>query len=86
MGQARLPLSAKVFLCRVSHIFPLLAVALVVWLVALMTFGARGEALLPVVATLLVRARHPGLEKVHTDKNQCSCRISLEYSIQYTVG
>lgn len=67
-GQA--PLSAEVFLCRVSHIFPLLAVALVVWLVALMTFSAGGGALLPVVAALLVRTRHPGLEKEHAEKNK----------------
>lgn len=64
-GAERSSLSAEVFLCRVSHIFPLLAVALVVWLVALMTLGAGGGALLPVVATLLVRPRHPGLEKGH---------------------
>lgn len=53
-GQARSPLSAEVLLCRVSHIFPLLAIALVVWLVALMTFGAGGGALLSVVAALMV--------------------------------
>lgn len=35
------PLSAQVVLCRVSHIFPLFAVALVVWPSALMSFGAR---------------------------------------------
>lgn len=34
-------LSAQVILCRVSHIFPLFAVALVVWPSALMSFGAR---------------------------------------------
>lgn len=43
-------------MCRVPHIFPLLAVALVVWLVALMTLGT-GGALLSVVATLLVGTR-----------------------------
>ena len=64
----RSPLSAEVFLCRVSHIFPLLAVALVVWLVARMTFGAGGGALLPMVAALLVRTGHPGLEKEHAGK------------------
>lgn len=71
------PLSAEVFLCRVPHIFPLLAVALVVWLVALVAFGARGGALLPVVAALLVRTRHPGLreEKI----NLSSCRTSPGY-------
>lgn len=61
------PLSAEVFLCRVSHIFSLFAVALVVWLVAVMTFGAGGCALLPMVDILLVRPRRPGLEKEHTE-------------------
>lgn len=58
----RSPLSAEVLLCRVrvAHIFPLLAVALVVWLVVRVTFGA-GGALLPVVATLMLGTRHPGL-------------------------
>ncbi len=50
-------------MCRVSHVFPLLAVALVVWLVALMTFGTGGRALLSMVAALLVRTRYPGLEE-----------------------
>lgn len=63
-GQARSPLSAEVFLCRVSHIFPLLAVALVVWLVVLVTFGAGGGALLPVVAALKLRMRYPGLSSL----------------------
>lgn len=70
-------------MCRVSHIFPLLAVALVVWLVALMTFGVGGGAMLPMVAALLVRPRCPGLEKGHALKKS---RISLGYSIQHTVG
>lgn len=54
-------LSAKILLCRVSQVFPLLAVASVLWLVARMTFGAEG-VLLPVMAALMVGARHPGLE------------------------
>lgn len=64
-GQLRSPLSAEVFLCRVSHVFPLLAVSLMVWLVALVTFGAGGGALLPKVATLLVRPRCSRLERGH---------------------
>ncbi len=55
-------------MCRVSHVFPLLAVALVVWLVALMTFGTGGRALLSMVAALLVRTRYPGLEEKKTEK------------------
>lgn len=51
-GRARSLLSAKVFLCGVSHIFPLLVVAVVMWLVALPTLVA--GALLPMVAALLV--------------------------------
>lgn len=58
-GEAKSPLSAEVLLCRVSHIFPLLAVARVVRLVA--RFGARGGALLPRVAALMVGTRRPGL-------------------------
>lgn len=54
-------LSAQVFLCGLSHIFPLLAVALVPGLVALMTFVARGGTLLSVMAALMVGAGHPGL-------------------------
>lgn len=77
-------------MCRVSHIFPLLAVALVVWLVALMTFGVGGGAMLPMVAALLVRPRCPGLEKGHALKKKkkicVPSRISLGYSIQHTVG
>lgn len=60
-------LSAKILLCRVSQVFPPLAVALVVWLVARMTFGAEG-VLLPVVAALIVGARHPGLEMQHNHR------------------
>lgn len=52
-GRARSLLSAKVLLCGVSHIFPLLVVAVVMWLVALTTFV--GGALLPVMAALLLR-------------------------------
>lgn len=55
------PLSAKVFLCRVAHIFPFFAIALVVWPVALMTLGAGRWALLTVGTTLIVDTRYPGL-------------------------
>lgn len=86
-GQARSPLSAMVFLCRVPHIFPLLAVALVVWLVALVRFGAGGGggALLAVVAALLVGARHPGLGRTHRDvtDDACFCCICLSNSLLY---
>lgn len=61
-GLARSPLSAEVFLCGVSLIFPLLAVALVVWFVVLVTFDAGGGgALLPVMAALVIGTRRPGL-------------------------
>lgn len=62
------PLSAEVLLCRVSHIFSLFAVALVLWLVVLMTLGSGGCVLLPVVAILLVGPRCPGLEREHTHR------------------
>lgn len=59
---AKLTLSVKILLCRVSHIFPPLAAGLVVVrLVARMAFATGEVGLLPVMATLLVRTRHPGL-------------------------
>lgn len=59
---AKLTLSVKILLCRVSHIFPPLAAGLVmVRLVARMAFATGEVGLLPVMATLLVRTRHPGL-------------------------
>lgn len=48
-----------------------------VWLVALVTFGAGGGALLPVVAALLVRTRHPGLRKEHEEKKQKSLLLKI---------
>lgn len=88
--QARSPLSAQVLLCRVSHIFPLLAVALVVWLVALVTFGGGGGALLPVVAALLVRTRHPGLSSLVASRwsavSVALCSVVIDNSRLFSVG
>lgn len=62
---AKLTLSVKILLCRVSHIFPPLAGGLVVVrLVARMAFATGEVVLLPVMATLLVRTRHPGLSSL----------------------
>lgn len=89
-GQARSPLSAEVLLCRVSHIFPLLAIALVVWLVALMTFGAGGGALLSVVAALMVRTRHPGLSSLVASRwsagSVALCSVIVDNRRLFSVG
>lgn len=75
-GQVSSALSAKILLCRVSHIFSFLVVALVVWFI-LMSFAA-GGALLPVVAALLVRSRCSGLHRGETEKKMFD--IFLWYS------
>lgn len=64
-GNASPALSAKILLCKVSHIFSFLAVALVMWFI-LIIFAA-GGALLPTVATLLVWSRCSGLERGKTE-------------------
>lgn len=50
-----------------------------------MTFGAGGGALLPVVAALLVRTGHPGLEKEHAEKKICLVSERFSFGIQYSM-
>lgn len=75
-GQVSSALSAKILLCRVSHIFSFLVVALVVWFI-LMTFVA-GGALLPMVGTLLVRSRCSGLQRGEPKKKCFITRFSFD--------